>query len=168
MVYFPNESGHREFGYFFIDGPAFLLVEATHVLLHRPRAWMDLQGMLGDLPRNARHVRGFPRKDVFVAVEKVDERALLFEGKCGSNAHRFVLGGPRVYEDFLRAFRWLEGPGRPLSVEHFFGDLPLDGGELSESNDCCGMTAALDLRLIGTLEGGADGDDPIWSWHLHL
>ena len=28
--------------------------------------------------------------------------------------------------------------------------------------------AALDLALVGTLEGGADGDDPTWTWHLQL
>ena len=64
---------------------------------------MDLQGMLGDLPRNARHVRGFPRKDVFIAVEEVDERAFLFGGKCGTNAYHFTLRAAGIYEDFLEA-----------------------------------------------------------------
>ena len=53
-----------------------------------------------------------------------------------------------------------EGPGRLLGVGRFFGDLPLDGGELFRGDDCCGMAATLDLALIGALEGGADGDDP--------
>ena len=30
------------------------------------------------------------------------------------------------------------------------------------------MFAALDLALIGALEGGADGDDPAWTRHLQL
>ena len=30
------------------------------------------------------------------------------------------------------------------------------------------MTAALDLALIGALEGGADSDDPVGTRHLHL
>ena len=30
------------------------------------------------------------------------------------------------------------------------------------------MIAALDLALIGALEGGADGDDPTQTWHLQL
>ena len=72
-------------------------------LLHRLGAWMDFQGMLGDLPRNAWHIRGFPRKDVFVAVEEVDERTFLFEGKHGTNAYHFALRAPMVYEDFLGA-----------------------------------------------------------------
>ena len=72
---------------------------------------MDFQGMLGDLPRNAWHIQGFPRKDVFVATEEVDERAFLFEGKCGANAHRFALGATGVYEDLLGALYWLERSG---------------------------------------------------------
>ena len=42
------------------------------------------------------------------------------------------------------------------------------GGELSGGDDCCGMIVALDLALIGVLEGGADGDDPVGSRHLQL
>ena len=69
---------------------------------------MDFQGMLGDLPRNAWHIRGLPRKDVFVVMEEVDERAFLFRGKRGTNAYRFALGAVGVYEDFLRALYRLE------------------------------------------------------------
>ena len=64
---------------------------------------MDLQGMLGDLPRNAWHIQGFSRKDVFVTVEEVDERTFLFGGKCGTNAYRFTLRAAGVYEDLLEA-----------------------------------------------------------------
>ena len=65
---------------------------------------MDLQGMLGDLPRNARHVRGFPRKDVSVGAEEVDERTFLFGGKRGANAHHFALGATWFYEHLLGTF----------------------------------------------------------------
>ena len=64
---------------------------------------MDFQGMLSDLPRNAWHVRGFPRKDVFVVAEEVDERAFLFGGERGTNVYYFTLGAARVYEDLLGA-----------------------------------------------------------------
>ena len=43
-----------------------------------------------------------------------------------------------------------------------------DVEELLGGNDCCGVFTAFDLALIGTLEGGADGDDPAWSQHLQL
>ena len=32
----------------------------------------------------------------------------------------------------------------------------------------CGVFTALDLALIGAIEGGADGDDPAWTRHLQL
>ena len=40
-----------------------------------------------------------------------------------------------------------------LGVGRFFGNLLLDGGELSGGDDCCGVTAALDLALIGHWKG---------------
>ena len=117
--------------------------------------------MLSDFPWDAWHIRGFPCEDVSVSLEEADERAFLFGEKRGTNAHRFTLGAPGVYEDFFRALRRLERSGRPLGVGRFFGDLLLEGGELLGGDDCCGMTAGLNLALIGTLEGGANGDDPI-------
>ena len=59
--------------------------------------------MLGDLPQNAWHIQGFPRKDVFVAVEEVDERTFLFGGKRGTNAYCFTLRAAGIYEDLLGA-----------------------------------------------------------------
>ena len=69
---------------------------ATQALFHRLGAWADLQGVLGNFPRNAWHVRGFPRKDVFVGAEEANERALLFGGKRGAIVHRFALGATGV------------------------------------------------------------------------
>ena len=59
--------------------------------------------MLDDFSQNAWHVRGFPREDVFVGMEEVDERAFLFRGKRGTNVYRFALDAPGIYEDFFRA-----------------------------------------------------------------
>ena len=59
--------------------------------------------MPGDFSQNAWHVQGFPRKDVSVGVEEVDERAFLFGGERGANAYHFTLGAARVYEDLLGA-----------------------------------------------------------------
>ena len=136
MVHFLDEPGRQKLCDLLTDGPAFPLVEAMQALFHWLGAWADLQGMLGDFPRNAWHVRGFPPKDVSVGAEEADERAFLFGGKRGTNAHRFSLSAPRVYEDFLRAFRWLEGPGRPLGVGCFFGDLLPESHEICRGDDC--------------------------------
>ena len=59
--------------------------------------------MLGDFPQNARYVRGFARKDVFVGAEEADERAFLFGGKRGANVHHLGLRAVGVYEDLLGA-----------------------------------------------------------------
>ena len=67
--------------------------------------------MLGDLPRDARHIRGFLRKDVLVGVEEVDERAFLFGGERGPNTDFFALGAAGVQEDLPRAFCQFERPG---------------------------------------------------------
>ena len=82
--------------------------------------------MLGDFPWNAWHVRGFPHEDVSVSMEEVAERAFLFGGKRGADAHHFVLKAARVYEDLLDALRGLKIYGRLLGVGCFLGDPLLD------------------------------------------
>ena len=99
-------------------------------------------------------------------MEEVGERAFLFGGKRGADACHFALGAARVYEDLLGALYGLERPGRPLGIGCFFDDLLPDGHKLFGGNNCHVMFAALDLALIGALEGGADGDDPTWTRHL--
>ena len=64
--------------------------------------------MLGDLPQDAWHIRGFPSKDVFVVTEEVDERAFLFGGERSTNAYPLSLRAARVYEDLLGALGWFE------------------------------------------------------------
>ena len=111
----------------------------------------------------------YPRvstQNVFVVAEKVDERAFLFRGKRGTNAHRFTLDAPRVYEDLLGALHWLEGPSRLLGVACFLGDLLPKVCKFSGGYDHYGVIAALDFTLVGALKGGADGDDPDWARHL--
>ena len=82
-------------------------MNARNVLI----TWPDLQGMLGDFSWNAWHVRGSPHKDVSVGTEEVDERAFLFGGKHGANAHHFTLGAIGVYEDLLGSLHWLKRLG---------------------------------------------------------
>ena len=71
-----------------------------------------------------------------------------------------------VYEDLLRALRWLKGPGQPFGVGYFFGDLFSDVRELFGGYDRCGVIVALDFALVGTLKGGANCDDPTWARHF--
>ena len=99
-------------------------------------------------------------------MEEADERAFLFRGNHGANAHHFALGATGVYEDLLGALHRLERPDRPLRVGCFFDDLLPDGRKLLGGDDRRGVFIALDVALVGALEGGANGDDPAWSRHL--
>jgi hypothetical protein len=90
-------------------------------------------------------------------VEEVNEHAFLFRRERGADAHHLALRVVGVYEDFLGALCGLEGPSQPLGVKCF-----LRGDSLR------GELAALDIALIGALEGGATSDDPTWAWHLDL
>ena len=101
-------------------------------------------------------------------MKEVDERAFLFRGKCGANAHHFALGAVGVYEDLFGAFYRLKRPGRQSGVGCFFDGLFPVGRKLLGCDNCRGMFAALNLALVGALEGGADGDDPTWTRYLQL
>ena len=101
-------------------------------------------------------------------MEEVDGRTFLFKGKCGANAYHFALGATGVYDDLLGALYRLKRPDRPLGVRRFFDSLLPDGRKLFGGDNCRGVFATLDLALVGTLEGGADGDDPAWTRHLQL
>jgi hypothetical protein len=58
---------------------ALLLIEASHALLDRLGARLDVEGVLGDHPGDARYFLQTTRKYVLVASEEVDELAFLFE-----------------------------------------------------------------------------------------
>ena len=83
MGYFLDESGHHKFSHLFADGPTLFLVESAQALLHRSGASPDVQGVLGDLPRYAWHVRGTPCEHIDIRAEKVDEHGFLFDVEGG-------------------------------------------------------------------------------------
>ena len=92
--------------------------------------------MLGDFPWNSRHIRGFPREDVSIDAEEVDERAFLLGGEGGVDAHCLVGGVVEVDEDLLDVLRRLKGSGRPLRVGRSFDDVLPDGCKLLGSEGC--------------------------------
>jgi hypothetical protein len=57
---------------------------------------MDVQGVLGDLPRNAPHVQGAPRKYFSVCVKEVGEHSFLFGLETGADLQHFLVRGARV------------------------------------------------------------------------
>ena len=96
MEYLLDESGRQKPLHLLADRPVLELVKASQALLHRLGVGLDVKGVLGDLPRYARHVRGAPRKDVCVGAEKVDEHHFLFAVEGGVDLQRLVVGAVRV------------------------------------------------------------------------
>ena len=91
MEYFLDESGRQKFLQLLADRPALELVKASQALLHRLGVGSDIKGVLGDLPRYARHVRGAPREDVCVGAEEVDEHHFLFAVEGGADLQCLVV-----------------------------------------------------------------------------
>jgi hypothetical protein len=103
-------------------GSALFFVESAQRLLHGSGSSSDIQRVLGDIPRYARHVRGTPRKNLGVRAEKVNEHCFLFGVELGANPD--LLGGvvSRVERDRLNRLYWLEVAGVVLRIWHFLGE----------------------------------------------
>jgi hypothetical protein len=85
MVNLLDESGLQKLVNLLTDDVALLLVEAAQALLHRSGAGSDLQGVLVNFPRYARHIRGTPRKYIGIRAEKVNEHGFLFWVEGGAD-----------------------------------------------------------------------------------
>jgi hypothetical protein len=91
----------------------------------------NIQRVLGDIPRYVGHVRGTPRKDVGVCVEKVDE-------------HCFLFG---VERDGLNRLRWLEVAGMTLHIWHLLGEVLQVGDEGLGLGEGLGVLHALHVAF---------------------
>ena len=98
MIDLLDEADRQKFVYFLGDRLPFGIVEAAKSLLDRPRVGLDVQGVLGDFPRYAGHVRGLPREYAEIRTEEVNERVFLFGGELGANSHGMPLA---VHHDLL-------------------------------------------------------------------
>ena len=169
MEYFLDESSCQKFLQLLTDRPALELVEASQALFHRLGVGSDIKGVLGDLPRYARHVRGAPRKDVCVGAEKVDEHHFLFAVEGGADLQRLVAGVIRVKGHLLDTLSGFETASMPVHGVQGLTCHLFEGG-------CEGLVLRLSLRvldtldvaLVGVLERGADSDDTPRARHLQL
>ena len=93
MEYLLNESSHQKFVHLLADHPALELIEASQALFHRLGVGLDVKGVLSNLPRYARHVRGAPHEDVSVGAEKVNEHHFLFAVESSADLQRLAVGG---------------------------------------------------------------------------
>ena len=105
---FLDEAHCEELGDLLSDCSALLLVATSQMLLHGLGTWLNVEGMLGDLPRDAWHVRGLPGKDITIGAKEVGERTFLFFGQRDTNLNflGWILG---VNLDCLRILRGFEG-----------------------------------------------------------
>jgi hypothetical protein len=71
VEHFLDEPSLEELPQLRSDRPPPLLVEAAEPLLHGA-------GVIGNLPRDAWHVRGAPREDIGIGAEEVNEHHFLF------------------------------------------------------------------------------------------
>jgi hypothetical protein len=103
-------------------GSVLFFVESAQRLLHGSGSSSDIQRVLGDIPRYARHVRGTPRKNFGVRAEKVDEHCFLFGVELGADPD--LLGGVivGVERDGLNRLSWLEVAGVALRIWRLLGE----------------------------------------------
>jgi hypothetical protein len=119
-------------------GSALFFVESVQRLLHGLGSSSDIQRVLGDIPRYARHVRGTPRKNLDVRAEKVDEHCFLFGVELGADPD--LLGGvvAGVERDRLNRLCWLEVAGVALRIWYLLGEVLQVGDE-----GLCGKTTRI-------------------------
>jgi hypothetical protein len=103
-------------------GSALFFVESEQRLLHGSGSSLDIQRVLGDIPRYARHVRGTPRKNLGVREEKVDEHCFLFGVELGADPD--LLGGvvAGVERDRFNHLCWLEVADVALCIWHLLAE----------------------------------------------
>ena len=165
MVNLLDESGRQKL---FANDLALLLVESAQPLLHWLGTGSNLQGVLGDFPRYAWHVRGTPCKHVGVRTEKVDEHNFLFVVEVGADRQHRAVGVVRVERDLLGSLCWLKAARVVLGLWSLSGQSLEFRDKLGGVLNCLPILDALDVALVSVLEGGADGHDALRTGHLQL
>jgi hypothetical protein len=146
-------------------GSALFFVESAQRLLHGSGSSSDVQRVLGDFPRYVGHVRGTPRKDFSVRVEKVIEHCFLFGVELGTDL--YLLGGvvAGVERDGLNRLCWLEVAGMALHIWRLLGEALQVGDEGLGFGEGLGV---LHVAFVRVSVRGADDDDPVGARHLEL
>jgi hypothetical protein len=98
---FLDEPSHQKLVDLLPDDSAPFLVEAAQMLLHRSGPDSDVQGVLGDIPRYDRHVRGTPHEYFGIRVEEVDKHCFLFGVELRANLQCIIVGVARIEGDVL-------------------------------------------------------------------
>ena len=148
-----NEPGRQKLLQLLTNRPAFQFVKAPQALLHRLGVGSDVKGVLGDLPRYARHVRGDPREDVCVGTDKVNEHHILFVVEGSNDLQRLTVGGVRIEGYVFGTLGKLEATRVSLRGVHgFVRHLLQVGGEGLIHSKGFGVLDTIDIALVGVLE----------------
>ena len=145
MEYLLYESSRQKLVDLLADCPVLELVDASQALLHQLGVGLDVNRVLGDLPRYARHVRGAPRKDICVRAEEIDKHHFLFVVEGGADLQRLVVGVARVEGYLLDTLGGFEALGMSMRgiqglARHF-----VEGG-------CEGLVFRLSFRALNALD----------------
>jgi hypothetical protein len=129
-------------------GSALFFVKSAQRLLHRSGSGSDIQRVLGDIPRYARHVRGTPRENVGVCTEKVDEHCFLFGVELGADPD--LLGGivAGIERDGPNRLCWLEVADMALHVWRLLGEALQVGDEGLGFGEGLGVLHALHVAFV--------------------
>jgi hypothetical protein len=149
-------------------GSALFFVESAQRLLHGSGSSLDIQRVLGDIPRYAWHVRGTPRKNLGIRAEKVDKHCFLFGVELEADPD--LLGGvvAGVERDRLNRLCWLEVAGVALRIWHLLGEALQVGDEGLRFGEGLSVLRALHVAFVRVSVRGSDGDDPVGAQHLEL
>jgi hypothetical protein len=137
-------------------------------MLHGSGCSSDIQRVLGDIPRYARHVRGTPHKNLGVHAEKVDEHCFLFGVELGADPD--LLGGivAGVKRDGLNCLCWLKVAGVALRIWHLLGEALQVGDEGLGLGEGLSVLHTLHVAFVHMSVCGSDGDDLVGVGILSL
>jgi len=168
MKYLLDESGCQQLVDLLPDGPALFLVESAQALLHMLGAGSDVQGVLGNFPRYARHFEGLHANTSAFARRKSTSTASNLGSRLELIINALPLEVLGVEEDELGFLRWLEAPSVMLGVGDVLVAVVETGQDRQRLSQSLSLLDALDVALVGVLARRADGDDAVWSRHLEL
>jgi hypothetical protein len=142
-------------------GPTLFFIKMTQVLLHGSGTSSDVQRVLGDTPRYAWHVRGTPRKNFSVCVEKVDEHCFLFGVKLGADPDFLAGVVAGVERDGFNRLGYFIVVGVALRIRHLFGEAIQVGDEGLGLGDGLSVLHAFHVALVSVAVRGSDGDGSV-------
>src|SRR5688572_9904323 len=122
MEYLFDEPRNHQLVDLLAYGSTLFFVETAQMLLHGSGSSLDIQRVLGNIPRYARHVRGTPRKNLGVCTEKVDEHCFLFGVELGADPNLLAGIVAGVEGDGLNRLHWFEVAGVALRIWHLLGE----------------------------------------------